>query len=93
MSSNEFVYQMYKVRMAYPPDRVVLDDIPPRYLGEEVTRFLLTEMATCYADSLVADPGNTDDERDLHDVRREIARLSEPKTVPDWLPTCAHAAR
>ena len=67
--------------------RVVLDDIPPRYLGEEVTRFLLTEIATCYADSLVADPGNTDDERDLHDVRREIARLSEPKTVPDWLPT------
>ena len=32
MSSNEFVYQMYKVRMAYPPDRVVLDDITLAFL-------------------------------------------------------------
>jgi ATP-binding cassette ChvD family protein len=32
MSFNEFVYQMYKVRMAYPPDRVVLDDITLAFL-------------------------------------------------------------
>jgi ATP-binding cassette ChvD family protein len=32
MSSNEFVFQMHKVRMAYPPDRVVLDDITLAFL-------------------------------------------------------------
>ncbi len=32
MSSNEFVYQMHKVRMSYPPGRVVLDDITLAFL-------------------------------------------------------------
>ncbi|MFM9018791.1 MAG: energy-dependent translational throttle protein EttA [Actinomycetota bacterium] len=32
MSTNEFVYQMHKVRMSYPPDRVVLDDITLAFL-------------------------------------------------------------
>ncbi len=32
MSSHEFVYHMHKVRMAYPPDRVVLDDITLAFL-------------------------------------------------------------
>ena len=32
MAENEFVYTMVKVRMAYPPDRVVLDDITLAFL-------------------------------------------------------------
>jgi ATP-binding cassette ChvD family protein len=32
MAENEFVYQMHKVRMSYPPDRVVLDDITLAFL-------------------------------------------------------------
>ncbi|MGB0613408.1 MAG: energy-dependent translational throttle protein EttA [Miltoncostaeaceae bacterium] len=32
MAENEFVYQMHKVRMSYPPDKVVLDDITLAFL-------------------------------------------------------------
>jgi sulfate-transporting ATPase len=32
MADNEFVYQMHKVRMSYPPDKVVLDDITLAFL-------------------------------------------------------------
>ncbi|MBM3635068.1 MAG: energy-dependent translational throttle protein EttA [Actinobacteria bacterium] len=32
MSTNEFIYQMHKVRMSYPPDKVVLDDITLAFL-------------------------------------------------------------
>ncbi|MGB1526849.1 MAG: energy-dependent translational throttle protein EttA, partial [Miltoncostaeaceae bacterium] len=32
MTENEFVYQMHKVRMSYPPDKVVLDDITLAFL-------------------------------------------------------------
>ena len=32
MADNEFVYTMVKVRMAYPPDRVVLDDVTLAFL-------------------------------------------------------------
>ena len=32
MAENEFIYQMHKVRMSYPPDKVVLDDITLAFL-------------------------------------------------------------
>ena len=32
MAENEFTYQMHKVRMSYPPDKVVLDDITLAFL-------------------------------------------------------------
>ena len=32
MAENGFVYQMHKVRMSYPPDKVVLDDITLAFL-------------------------------------------------------------
>jgi energy-dependent translational throttle protein EttA len=32
MADNEYIYTMVKVRMAYPPDRVVLDDITLAFL-------------------------------------------------------------
>ena len=66
--------------------RSVLDSVPPRYLGTEVSQFLLNEVALCHADIIALDPASKEDEVALDDARKEIARLGESPILPDWSP-------